>query len=106
MGKRRIAVIGSGQTGLVAAHGLVRAGHDVKGYSDRSAGPWVPAARPTGSAGGFQPALPSERSLGLAHWEADAPSIGGIHLTFSPRVGNRLLTMAARVPEGGQAVDL
>lgn len=106
MGKRRIAVIGSGQSGLVAAHGLVRAGHDVKVYSDRSADAWLNESRPTGTAARFQPALSYERSLGLAHWEADAPTMRGIHLTFSPKVGNRLLTMAARLPEGGQAVDL
>ena len=106
MGKRRIAVIGSGQSGLVAAHGLVRAGHDVKVYSDRSADAWLNDSRPTGTAARFHPALAYERSLGLAHWEAEAPTMRGVHLTFSPKVGNRLLTMAARIPQGGQAIDL
>src|SRR4051812_11053268 len=82
MGPRRIAVIGSGQSGLVAAHGLVRAGHDVKVYSDRSADAWLNESRPTGSAARFRPALSYERALGLAHWEADAPTFRGIHLTF------------------------
>ncbi|MEO8550088.1 MAG: styrene monooxygenase/indole monooxygenase family protein [Kofleriaceae bacterium] len=106
MGGRRIAIIGSGQAGLVCAHGLVRAGHEVTLYSDRSAASYLTDARPTGTAARFCPALTYERELGLAHWEADAPMIRGIHLTFSPRVGNRLLTMAAKVPLGGQAVDL
>lgn len=111
MGGRRIAIIGSGQAGLVAAHGLVRAGHEVVVYSDRSADAWLNESRPTGTAARFWPALAYERELGLAHWETAAPAIRGIHLTFSPKIGNRLLTMTAKVhvPEdaaGGQAVDL
>jgi len=111
MGGRRIAIIGSGQAGLVAAHGLVRAGHEVKLYSDRSADAWLNESKPTGTAARFWPVLAYERELGLAHWEAEAPGIRGIHLTYSPKVGNRLLTMAARVQceddrPGGQAIDL
>src|SRR3569623_3095488 len=111
MGGRRIAIIGSGQEGLVAAHGLVRAGHEVKLYSDRSADAWLNESKPTGTAARFWPVLAYERELGLAHWEAEAPGIRGIHLTFSPKVGTRLLTMAARVQceddrPGGQAIDL
>ena len=34
----------------------------------------VNESRPTGTAGRFQPALSYERSLGLAHWEAAAPT--------------------------------
>jgi 2-polyprenyl-6-methoxyphenol hydroxylase-like FAD-dependent oxidoreductase len=111
MGGRRIAIIGSGQSGCVAAHGLVRAGHEVKLYSDRSADAWLNESRPTGTAARFWPALAYERELGLAHWEAEAPAIRGVHLTFSPKLGNRLLTMTAKVHcegdrAGGQAVDL
>jgi hypothetical protein len=111
MGGRRIAIIGSGQSGLVAAHGLVRAGHEVKVYSDRSADAWLNNSRPTGTAARFCPALTYERELGLAHWEAAAPAIRGIHLSFSPKVGNRLLTMTAKVHTendcaAAQAIDL
>lgn len=111
MGGRRIAIIGSGQAGLVCAHGLVRAGHDVTVYSDRSADAWLNESRPTGTAARFWPALAYERELGLAHWEAAAPAIDGIHLTFSPKVGNRLLTLTAKLAVPGdraavQAVDL
>ena len=94
MGGRRIAIIGSGQAGLVAAHGLVRAGHEVTCTRIVRRIAWLNDSRPTGTAARFWPALAYERELGLAHWEADAPTIRGIHLTFSPKVGNRLLTMA------------
>ena len=36
----QIAIIGSGQAGLVAAHGLLRAGCQVELYSDRSPEEW------------------------------------------------------------------
>src|SRR5664279_1478974 len=127
MGGRRIAIIGSGQAGLVAAHALVRKGHEVTVYSDRSADEWLNNSRPTGTAARFELALAYERELGLAHWEDVAPKMVGVHLSFCPKVGNRLVTMAATIASpalpgeaappnggagsiaaerGGQAVDL
>jgi 2-polyprenyl-6-methoxyphenol hydroxylase-like FAD-dependent oxidoreductase len=107
-GRRRIAIVGSGQAGLLAAHGLRRAGCEVALYSDRTAERWLHGSRPTGTAARFEPALAFERELGLAHWEAVAPPIEGVHLTFCPAVGNRLITLAARVPPGtlALAIDL
>ena len=108
MAGRRIAVVGSGQAGLVAAHGLARAGHEVTLYSDRSADAWLDGSRPTGTAARFELALAYERALGLAHWETAAPPIEGVHLTFCPTLGNRLVTLTGRVPAGqpAYAIDL
>ena len=105
---RRIAIVGSGQAGLLAAHGLVRAGHEVTLYSDRSADRWLDGSRPTGAAARFELALAFERELGLAHWEAAAPKVEGMHMTYCPRLGNRLVTVAARLPPAapGLAIDL
>ena len=104
---RRIAIIGSGQAGLVAAHGLVRGGHDVTLYSDRSAEQWLHGSRPTGTAARFELALGYERELGLAHWEDPAPKMLGAHVSFSPKVGNRLVTLAGRLTGTYcQAIDL
>jgi 2-polyprenyl-6-methoxyphenol hydroxylase-like FAD-dependent oxidoreductase len=103
---RRIAIIGSGQAGLLAAHGLARAGHEVTLYSDRTADRWLNGSRPTGTAARFELALAFERALGLAHWETAAPKIEGVHLTFCPALGNRLVTLAGRLPPSSFALAI
>lgn len=102
----KIAIIGAGQTGLLCAHGLLKAGHAVTLFSDRPPEAWLTSSRPTGTAGRFESSLRFERELGLDHWADVAPKIGGAHLTFCPAVGNRLLTMAGRLDEPGLAIDL
>jgi 2-polyprenyl-6-methoxyphenol hydroxylase-like FAD-dependent oxidoreductase len=103
---RRIAIVGSGQAGLLAAHGLVQAGHEVTLYSDRSAAQWLHGSRPTGTAARCELALAYERELGLAHWEGVAPKACGVHITFCPERGNRMATMTGRASTHVQAIDL
>jgi 2-polyprenyl-6-methoxyphenol hydroxylase-like FAD-dependent oxidoreductase len=104
---RSVAVVGSGISGLLTAHGLRRAGIDVTLYSDRTAEQWLTTARPTGTAARFAPALDYERELGLNHWEAQAPRLEGAHVTFCPEPGNVLLTLAGRLHGTfGQAIDV
>jgi Styrene monooxygenase A putative substrate binding domain len=103
---RNIAIIGSGQAALIAAHGLINFGYKVTLYSDRTADQWLSESRPTGTAARFDISLSYERELGLNHWEKHAPKGEGVHLTFSPNKGNRLLTLAGRLKDPFLAIDL
>ena len=103
---RNIAIIGSGQAGLLAAHGLLKAGYSVTLYSDRTAEQWLNESRPTGTAARFHISLEYERELGLNHWEKEAPKGEGVHLTFCPAKDNRLLTLAGRLENYFIAIDL
>jgi hypothetical protein len=104
---KTVAIIGSGQAGLLAAHALLQQGHKVTLYSERSATQWLHDVRPTGTAARFTLALDYERELGLNHWEAEAPKGTGVHLTFCPKASKSLVTLAGKL-EGAcfQAIDL
>ena len=103
---RRIAIVGSGIIGLIAAHGLRRAGYAVTLYSDRTAGQWLHESRPTGTAARFELAQSYERELGLAHWDDAAPRGEGVFLTFCPKTHNQLVRLLGRSDRPFRAIDL
>jgi 2-polyprenyl-6-methoxyphenol hydroxylase-like FAD-dependent oxidoreductase len=103
---RTIAIIGSGISGLAAAHGLRRAGYRVDLYSDRTANEWLNTSRPSGTAARFDLALSYERELGLNFWDADAPKGEGVFLTFCPTLHNPLIRLVGRFRAPFQAVDV
>lgn len=101
---RSIAIIGAGIAGLLTAHGLRRAGHEVTLFSDRTAEQWL-AGRPTGTAARFPTALAYEHDLELDHWAAQAPKFAGARLVYSPRPGLQLATLTGRC-DPGMAIDV
>jgi len=104
---RKIAIVGAGQAGLLAAHALVKTGYEVTLYSDKSPDDFLHRSRPTGAAGRFEMAVAFERKLGLEHWGNEAPRCNGIHFTYCPKRGNQLLTLLGRIKFGHlMAIDL
>jgi hypothetical protein len=103
---RRIAIIGSGQAGLLAAHALLKAGYETTVYSDRTPEQWLNESRPTGTATRFDMSLQFEYELGLNSWENDAPWTDGAHMTICPVPGNRMLTLAGRAKRPAVSIDL
>src|SRR3954470_7159391 len=103
---RKIAIVGSGISGLAAAHGLVKSGFDVMLYSDRTANDWLEKSRPTGTAARFDLALSYERELGLNFWDDAAPKGEGVFLTFCPTLHNPLIRLVGRFQAPFQAVDV
>jgi len=103
---RSIAIIGAGQTALLAAHALHQQGYEVRLYSDKSPADFLTRARPTGAAFRAKMALDFERELGLEHWGETAPRSDGVHLTFCPKQGSQLLTLLGRFNDYGLAIDV
>ena len=103
---RKIAVVGSGVNGLLAAHGLLRQGHQVTLYSERSAQDWLDKVPPTGTACRFSSSLELETELGLNHWDGEAPAIEGVHLTFCHKPGWQLIDLMGRLHRPARAVDV
>jgi 2-polyprenyl-6-methoxyphenol hydroxylase-like FAD-dependent oxidoreductase len=103
---RKIAIVGAGQAGCLAAHALHQRGYEVTLYSDRTPEDFLTRARPTGTAARFDTSLEFERELGLERWGDTAPHGEGVHLTFCPAIGNQLVTLLGRFSRYFLAIDV
>jgi len=101
----KIAVIGAGVAGLLAAHDLHRRGFDVTLYSEKTPEDFLNSV-PTGNASRFDMALSYERELGLAHWESEAPVADGIFFTLSLDERTQVFTTLGRMDKPSYAIDV
>jgi len=102
--KRRVAIVGAGQSGMQLALGLQSAGHEVTVFSNRSAreigeGPVM------SSQCMFETALQTERELGLDWWADECPAVEGIAMTVRNPEGGKAVEWSAKLDGPAQSVD-
>lgn len=104
---RKIAIIGSGTSGMLCAHALLQKGYEVTVYSDRTADEWLNHSAPTGTAFLYDINIQIEKNLGIEYWQDNAFYGGGVFLDFQPTAGADRLVMAGRFQSGrGAAIDI
>nr|AIJ28540.1 FAD dependent oxidoreductase domain protein [Fischerella sp. ATCC 43239] len=101
----KIAIIGSGINGMVAAHGLLAQGHKVSVYSALRPQDWLDKVPPSGTAARYPSALDIERELNLNHWEEVTPKIDGAHFTYCKQPGEQPMSLTGRVSCKIMAID-
>ncbi|MFC4147362.1 styrene monooxygenase/indole monooxygenase family protein [Micromonospora mangrovi] len=101
---RRILIVGAGQSGLQLGLSLLAEGYDVTVMSARTPDEirrgWVMSTQAM-----FAPALDTERRYGLDLWSAEAPPIGGLHVSLSAPPGERALRIPCVLEEPAQSTD-
>ncbi|NYI03261.1 styrene monooxygenase/indole monooxygenase family protein [Allostreptomyces psammosilenae] len=100
----QILVVGAGQSGLQLALGLQARGHRVTVVTDRSA-ERIRSGRVLSTQVMFDSARAHERALGLAHWDAEAPAVGGIGVSVADPGGGRALDWLGRLSAPAHSVD-
>lgn len=103
---RRMAVVGSGVVGLLAAHSLLKVGCAVDLYTDRSGEQWLNESKPTGAAVRFGKALEYERELGLDFWQDSAPNTPGVNFVLCLQPGTPFLELNGRFGVPALTVDV
>lgn len=103
--KRRITVVGGGQSGLQLGCGLLSKGFDVRVVQNRTAKE-VKNGKVLSSQCMFDAALQNERDLGLNFWDASCPPVQSIQFTVpAPTGGGKAIDWNGRLTRHGMSVD-
>ncbi len=103
----RVAVIGAGTAGLIFAYSLLKRGHDVVIYSDKTPDQWLNESKPTGTAYLYGETIDIERELGLDHWTETMFGGSGVLLDFKPTLdGDVRMVVAGSFGSYGSGIDM
>jgi len=105
-GKRVIAIVGGGQSGLQLGNGLLSAGYDVRLVQDRK-GDDIRNGKVMSSQCMFDIALGHERELGLNFWDKECPTVDSISFIVPAPdgSGNKAIEWNGLLDKPAQAVD-
>lgn len=101
---RKFTIIGGGQSGLMVAIGLLKAGHQVRVVQNRT-GEEIREGRVLSSQCMFDWAMQNERDLGIDFWSDECPPVEGISFAVPDGQGGKALEWAGRLDRPGYAVD-
>ncbi|MGH8869034.1 MAG: styrene monooxygenase/indole monooxygenase family protein [Actinomycetes bacterium] len=101
---RKILIVGSGQSGLQLALGLLQHGYDVTLMSSRTSDE-IRNGRVMSTQCMFDMALQTERDQGLSFWEAECPRVEGLGVSVGTPDGDRAIDWVGMLDGYAQSVD-
>ena len=104
--KRKITIVGGGQSGLQLGNGLLSSGYDVHLVQDRK-GDDIRTGKVMSSQCMFDKALSYERQLGLNFWDKECPTVDSLGVTVAAPdgSGNKAIEWNGLLDKPAQAVD-
>jgi hypothetical protein len=104
--KRKITIVGGGQSGLQLGNGLLSSGYEVHLVQDRK-GEDVRTGKVMSSQCMFDKALSYERELGLNFWDKECPPVDalGVKIAAPDGSGKIVLEFTGLLDKPAQAVD-
>jgi len=84
----KVNIVGAGPAGCVLAYALLKDGHEVTLYSDRTPDRWLNHSAPTGTAYLWGETIDIERDLGIDYWSQDMFAGHGVLFDLAKEVGD------------------
>ncbi len=103
---RKFTIVGGGQSGLMVAIGLLKAGHQVRVVQNRT-GEEIANGKVLSSQCMFSNSVQHERDLGLDFWSDTCPPVQGINFIVPnpEKPGEKLIDWSGRLDRDAYAVD-
>lgn len=103
---RKFTIVGGGQSGLMVAIGLLKAGHKVRVVQNRT-GEEIARGKVLSSQCMFSNAVQHERDLGIDFWSDECPPVQGINFIVPnpDGSGTKLIDWTGKLDRNAYAVD-